>query len=381
MATPAQQSLDLTEIPAATDTLAAMFPTGNSVVIQRINQLIRQVAPFDSNVLILGESGTGKEVAARAIHAASRRAGKPFIPINCGAIPAELLESELFGHERGSFTGALQARKGRFELAEGGTIFLDEIGDMNPAMQVKLLRVLQERMFERVGSSVSQRCNVRVIAATHRDLDAAMCSGTFRTDLYYRLHVVPVEMPPLRERREDLPQLIRTLTARVAELHAVSVSFSAAAIAALQQYRWPGNVRELGNLIERMAIQCAGGCVRVADLPTRYRPVDWDASVAEEPVALLPENPVAERQELLATVPPVPAGQVLEFPLTGLDLRAYLEALERQLIIKALDMAHGTVAHAATLLGLRRTTLAEKLRKYGLGGNGLPAAAAEASGN
>jgi sigma-54 dependent transcriptional regulator, flagellar regulatory protein len=243
---------------AHNDALAAVLPTGTSTAIAAVNQLIRQVAPFDSNVLILGESGTGKEVAARAIHAASRRAGKAFVAVNCGAIPSELLESELFGHEKGSFTGALQTRKGRFEMAEGGTIFLDEIGDMNPAMQVKLLRVLQERSFERVGSSTSQRCNVRVIAATHRNLEAAIANGSFREDLFYRLNVVPVEMPALRERCADLPALIASLAARVAELHAVKVSFSQAAIDALKEYRWPGNIRELGNLIERMAIQCSG---------------------------------------------------------------------------------------------------------------------------
>src|SRR6185312_6438581 len=173
-----------------------MMPTGTCAAVTRIKQLIRQVAAFDTNVLVLGESGTGKEVVARAIHDASPRRGRAFMPINCGAIPAELLESELFGHEKGAFTGALSSRKGRFEIAEGGTIFLDEIGDMNPTMQVKLLRVLQERVYERVGSCVSQRCNVRIIAATHRDLEAAIEGGSFREDLYYRLNVVPIEVPP-----------------------------------------------------------------------------------------------------------------------------------------------------------------------------------------
>jgi sigma-54 dependent transcriptional regulator, flagellar regulatory protein len=363
--------------------LTASLPTGSSAAINQVNQLIRQVAPFDSNVLILGESGTGKEVAARAIHAASRRAGKPFIAVNCGAIPSELLESELFGHEKGSFTGALQTRKGRFEMAEGGTIFLDEIGDMNPTMQVKLLRVLQERNYERVGSSTPQRCNVRVIAATHRNLEAAIADGSFREDLYYRLNVVPVEMPALRERAGDLPALLQALAARVAELHAVKVVFSRAAVDALVAYRWPGNIRELGNLIERMAIQCSGGLVRVADLPQRYRPADWVAGSVDESELPLPEDPVAERRELLqpAATPGLPSADTIEFPGTGLDLKAYLESLERQLLVKALEVARGTVAHAAVLLGLRRTTLAEKLRKYGLGGNSSPTAAAEPSGN
>jgi sigma-54 dependent transcriptional regulator, flagellar regulatory protein len=372
-----------TEEVAHTVALASPLPTGSSAAIAAINHLIRQVAPFDSNVLILGESGTGKEVAARAIHAASRRATRPFVAVNCGAIPSELLESELFGHEKGSFTGALQTRKGRFEMAEGGTIFLDEIGDMNPTMQVKLLRVLQERMFERVGNSTPQRCNVRVIAATHRNLEAAIVNGSFREDLYYRLNVVPVEMPALRDRAEDLPELISVLAARVAELHAVKVSFGRAAIDALKEYRWPGNIRELGNLIERMAIQCHSGQVRVADLPPRYRPANWVAGGVDEPELPLPEDPVAERQELLqpAIAPKLPSADIVEFPGTGLDLKAYLESLERQLLVKALEAAHGTVAHAAALLGLRRTTLAEKLRKYNLGGNSVPAAAAEPSGN
>jgi sigma54-dependent transcription regulator len=191
------------------------LPTGNSALIRQVNHLIHQVAAFDSNVLILGESGTGKEVVARAVHEASPRRLRPFVPINCGAIPSELLESELFGHEKGAFTGALLTRKGRFEIAEGGTIFLDEIGDMNPTMQVKLLRVLQERVFERVGSCVSQRCDVRIIAATHRDLEQAIANGTFREDLFYRLNVVPIEMPALRERGEDLPLLIADLSERI----------------------------------------------------------------------------------------------------------------------------------------------------------------------
>src|SRR5271165_1649207 len=226
-----------------------MMPTGTSPAIQQVNRLIRLVAPFDSNVLILGESGTGKEVVARAIHDSSPRRSRPFIPINCGAIPGELLESELFGHEKGAFTGALAARKGRFEVADGGTIFLDEIGDMNPTMQVKLLRVLQERVFERVGSCTSQRCNVRIIAATHRNLEEAIARGSFREDLFYRLNVVPVEMPPLRERAQDLPPLMADLADRISGGGRPRVQFTAAALAALQAYRWPGNVRELGNLI------------------------------------------------------------------------------------------------------------------------------------
>src|SRR3954463_7148557 len=190
------------------------LPSGVSPAISAVNRLIQQVAPYDSTVLILGESGTGKEIAARAIHASSPRRLRPFVAVNCGAIPAELLESELFGHKKGSFTGAITSRKGRFEIAEGGTLFLDEIGDMSLPMQVKLLRVLQERVFERVGNHQPIRCNVRIIAATHRNLEDSISRGAFREDLFYRLNVFPIEMPALRERIEDLPLLIRDFSAR-----------------------------------------------------------------------------------------------------------------------------------------------------------------------
>ena len=379
------------------------LPGGESAVIRRVLQLIRQVAAFDTNVLVLGESGTGKELVARAVHEASPRRRRPFVPINCGAIPSELLESELFGHERGAFTGALSARKGRFELAEGGTIFLDEIGDMNPTMQVKLLRVLQERVFERVGSCVSQRCDVRIIAATHRNLEQAIARGAFREDLYYRLNVVPIEMPPLRERLEDLPGLISALSERIEAAGRPRVRFTAAALAALQRYHWPGNVRELGNLIERMAVQCGGRAVAVADLPPRYRPADWDpgndtppaeALIATAPAAsvLAPALESWQRQRgdtrlagptdvtaaaadsrsgeaALAEPEPPPMAPALADMLlqpipAGFDLRSYLESLEQRLIERAMRAAGGTVAQAARLLGLRRTTLVEKLRKY-----------------
>jgi len=366
----------------------AAFPTGQSVAISRVNRLIQQVAPFDSNVLILGESGTGKEVVARAIHDSSPRRMRPFVPINCGAIPSELLESELFGHEKGAFTGALNARKGRFELAEGGTIFLDEIGDMNPLMQVKLLRVLQERVYERVGSCSSQQCNVRIIAATHRNLEERIAQGQFREDLYYRLNVVPVEMPPLRERAEDLPMLVKTLGARIEAAGGAAVRLLPETHAALAQYRWPGNVRELANLLERLSIQCADRAASVADLPARYQPIGYVAPA--EPVATAVLDPVAELKMLESVVVPQPAMPAAsatvqdiatvqdlavgaDLPAGGLDLRAYLENLERRLITQALESAGGTVAHAARLLGLRRTTLVEKLRKYELTGNDLSA--------
>jgi sigma-54 dependent transcriptional regulator, flagellar regulatory protein len=380
---------------------AAALPTGVSQAIREVNRLIRQVAAFDSNVLILGESGTGKEVVARAIHDSSLRRARPFIPINCGAIPAELLESELFGHERGAFTGALTARKGRFEVAEGGTLFLDEIGDMNPTMQVKLLRVLQERTYERVGSCLPQRCDVRIIAATHCDLEQAIIKGNFRADLFYRLNVVPIEMPPLRERGEDLPLLIADLSERIRVSGRPRVQFSAPAIDALKAYRWPGNVRELGNLIERLSIQCQMRAVGIADLPPRYRPADWTpegdvtcealiasigaasllapalealgiAAAAEElETCLQAGEPDGEQAagELEAVLAPRLADIMLEEIPAGFDLRQYLESLEQRLIVRAMECSGGTVAQAARVLGLRRTTLVEKLRKYAMGGS------------
>src|SRR5450631_2434633 len=246
-------------------------PCGDSGALRRVQRLIEQVAPFDTNVLILGESGTGKELAARHVHELSGRAGAPFVPINCGAIPAELLESELFGHEKGAFTGALSARMGRFEFAEGGPLFLDEIGDMSMQMQVKLLRVLQERSFERVGSNRTIQCNVRIIAATHRDLEAAILAGTFREDLFYRLNVLPVQMPSLRERLEDLPQLIENLVERQAQLAGRNIRLEPEAIASLAGNPWRGNVRELANLLERLAILYPGQSIGIAELPERYR--------------------------------------------------------------------------------------------------------------
>jgi sigma-54 dependent transcriptional regulator, flagellar regulatory protein len=375
---------------------SAILPTGSSEAIRQVNRLIRQVAAFDSNVLILGESGTGKEVVARAIHESSQRRARPFVPINCGAIPAELLESELFGHEKGAFTGALSARKGRFEVAEGGTIFLDEIGDMNPTMQVKLLRVLQERMYERVGSCLPQRCDVRILAATHCDLEQAIIKGSFREDLFYRLNVVPIEMPPLRERGEDLPLLIADLAERIRATGRPRVQFTPPALEALQAYRWPGNVRELGNLIERLSIQCQTRAVGIADLPPRYRPADWNPDAQPSGEMLLASVPAAsllapalealvasatataeatvEEGDLepdtgIEAIEPQYADALLAQIPPGFDLRQYLESLEQRLIVRAMESSGGTVAQAARVLGLRRTTLVEKLRKYAMGGS------------
>jgi sigma-54 specific flagellar transcriptional regulator A len=324
--------------------------------MREINNLIEQVAPSDSNVLILGESGTGKEMVARHVHELSGRSAHPFVPVNCGAIPAELLESELFGHEKGAFTGALSTRLGRFEFAEGGTLFLDEIGDMSLQMQVKLLRVLQERSFERVGSNRTINCNVRIIAATHRNLEVAIEAGRFREDLFYRLNVFPIQIPPLRDRLEDMPVLIEHLLERQRAASGRRVTLATDAMNCLMRCKWPGNVRELGNLLERLGILYPDQTVCAADLPERYRVTDssaWFGSgVQVESQAAMPA--AAEKES--------PTG----LPSGGLDLKDHLSAIELGLIRKAMEEADGTVAEAARLLRMRRTTLVEKLRKYRL---------------
>jgi len=331
--------------------------TGASVAVQRTRKLIQQVAPSDATVLILGESGTGKEVIARNLHYYSARRSKPFVPVNCGAIPGELLESELFGHEKGAFTGALSSRQGRFEMAEGGTLFLDEIGDMPLSMQVKLLRVLQERCFERVGSNKTIQCDVRIVAATHRNLEEEIGRNRFREDLYYRLNVFPIEVPSLRERLEDVPALIEDLTARLKAEKRGDMRLTPAALRVLQRYHWPGNVRELANLIERLAILYPNGVVDAADLPEKFQQYVKPEDAAPRHEAKAEENaPISEALGLA------------RLPGEGLDLREHLNNLECELIKQALDECNGVVAHAANLLRMRRTTLVEKLRKYGLRG-------------
>ena len=345
-------------------------PTGNSAPMRRVRQMIAQVAPFDSTVMVTGESGTGKEVAARAIHDQSQRRDHPFVAVNCGAIPAELLESELFGHEKGAFTGAITARKGRFEMADGGTLFLDEIGDMALSMQVKILRVLQERTFERVGGTRTQRCDVRIIAATHRNLEEAIIKGSFREDLYYRLNVFPIEMPPLRERLEDLPLLMDDLTKAMERNGHGQARLLPDAVHALRSYHWPGNVRELSNLFERLAVLHPGREVGAADLPRQYRGPVAAAAAAAAPAPVLPlreeprgtANPAAEFGALQASR----AASLTELPAEGMNLKDHIEAIEMTLIRQALEKSDGVVAHAAKLLNTRRTTLVEKLRKYGL---------------
>ncbi len=333
---------------------------GTSRPIQHVRQMMQQVADTEASVLILGESGTGKEVVARNLHYHSRRRSGPFVPVNCGAIPAELLESELFGHEKGAFTGAITSRAGRFELAHGGTLFLDEIGDMPLPMQVKLLRVLQERSFERVGSNKMQSVDVRIIAATHKNLEKMIEEGTFREDLYYRLNVFPIEMPPLRERVEDIPLLMNELISRMESEKRGSIRFNSPAIMSLCRHDWPGNVRELANLVERMAIMHPYGVIGVMELPKKFRHVDDE----DERYAASLHEEMEERAAIAAPMSSHEANALL--PEEGLDLKEYLGNLEQALIQQALDDAGGVVARAAERLRIRRTTLVEKMRKYGM---------------
>ncbi len=328
--------------------------SGASPAIQSVKNDIGLVAASDSTVLVTGATGTGKEIVARNIHFQSPRRLKPFVPVNCGAIPPDLLESELFGHEKGAFTGAVGDRKGRFELADGGTLFLDEIGDMPLPMQVKLLRVLQERTFERVGSGKARQVNIRIIAATHRDLDKLVADGRFREDLYFRLSVFPIHVPDLKDRIEDLPLLIEEIRRKLKQTGSAGVSLTTRAIRALEGYAWPGNIRELSNLIERMSILHPDGEVDVGDLPPQYREhIEIEEGPAGHDTGIVPEPP--------------------RFHADGLDLKRYLADMERSLIQSSLDEAGGVVAKAAALLKLRRTTLVEKMRKYELragGGDG-----------
>lgn len=324
---------------------------GNSADTELVRRLIEQVAPSLATVLITGESGTGKEVVARQIHEQSGRRG-PFVAVNCGAIPESLLESELFGHERGAFTGAVSARAGRFEQAKGGTFFLDEIGDMPTVMQVKLLRVLEERIIERVGSADSIPVDVRLIAATHRDLPKRIEAGKFREDLYYRLSVFPIEIAPLRERAADIAPLVDEFIHRLAAEKSISLQFSRNAMAVLEDYAWPGNVRELANLIERLVVVKPNGIVKRRDLP-------W-------PIAERETTQPDQREVISSKLSPVPAGARATLPSGGLDLKRYLAKIEQDMIHQALVESDGVVQRAAELLGVGRTTLVEKIRRYEL---------------
>ncbi len=306
---------------------------GNSPAMKEVYRTIEKVAKGDSSVIIYGESGTGKELVARAIHKASLRRERALIRVNCGALAEGVLESELFGHERGAFTGALRRKKGRFELAHRGSIFLDEIGDIPLATQVKLLRVLQEKEFERVGGEETLEVDVRVIAATNKNLKEEIAKGRFREDLYYRLHIIPIYLPPLRERKEDLPLLTEHFIKRNrSELNLPRLSIDSGAAAKLACYSWPGNVRELENVLERAAVLCDEQQIRAKDLP------------------LFMEKGASP--ELIAG--------------SSLDLNRTLESVEKQLIEKALEQARGIKTEAARLLGVKTSALYYKLEKYGL---------------
>jgi transcriptional regulator with PAS, ATPase and Fis domain len=311
------------------------FLIGQHPLIQKIHALIKKVTATDATVLVSGESGTGKELVARAIHTLSPRVDRPFIPVNCGAIPGELLESEMFGHERGAFTGAIGARAGMFQLANGGTIFLDEVGEMSPRLQVKLLRVLQDREIRPVGGDRSIKVDVRILAATNKDLQQEVERGTFREDLFYRLQVIPIVIPPLRERRSDIPLLVAHFLEkhnRKRPDHPAQISDEA--MVHLWEYDWPGNVRELENLIERLVILSEDGAIRVESLPTNIR-----SFISEKRI---PKPTLSE---------------------SGLDLNSAVEEFENRLIEEALRRTKGNKQAAARLLGLKRTTLVAKLRR------------------
>jgi sigma-54 specific flagellar transcriptional regulator A len=344
---------------------------GKSKQIQGVRYLIEQVAPTEANVLILGESGTGKEVSARNVHFLSKRTDSIFIPINCGAIPGELLESELFGHEKGAFTGAVSSRKGRFELAEGGTLFLDEIGDMPLQMQVKLLRVLQERTYERVGGTKPIKCNVRVIAATHRNLETMIENGQFREDLYYRLNVFPIDSPALRERKEDIPLLLQELVSRL-ELDNSQIKFTENALTSLMEHKWAGNVRELSNLVERLMILYPNQLIDMSDLPSKYKHLDVEDYEPDYPEELLERETInamfggADGDDYEEDDNSEDNTLSTELPVEGLNLKEYISDLEVNLITQALEQQDWVVARAAEALGMRRTTLVEKMRKYNI---------------
>jgi transcriptional regulator with PAS, ATPase and Fis domain len=310
---------------------------GVSAAIRGILSVIQRVADSDSTVVIYGETGAGKDLIARAIHRFSRRRSRPFVTINCGAIPETLLESELFGHMKGAFTGALSRKEGKFELADRGTVFLDEIGDMSRPLQVKLLRVLETRSFEPLGGSKTVHVDVRIIAATHRDLRKAITEGTFREDLFYRLHVIPLRIPPLRDRREDIPLLLNHFIAHFNRARGMKIEgVTRAASQCLVAYSWPGNVRELKNTVERLVVLKGEGYIDLDDLPSRLRS---DGAC------------------------PAKGLQIRE---SGISLATAVEQFEKELILQSLEKTSWVKNRAAELLHLKRTTLVEKIKRHGL---------------
>ena len=352
---------------------------GTSRAISELRGLIKQAAVSNASVLILGESGTGKELVARALHTESSRARSNFVPVNCGAIPKELLESELFGHKRGAFTGAIADRTGRFELADKGTLFLDEIGDMPLEMQVKLLRVLQEQKVDPVGSTKSIDVDVRIVAATHRNLHEFIENGDFREDLYYRLNVIPIVLPSLRERQQDIPELVQFYLARQPHSGDPS-SFDGALMEALCQYDWPGNIRELVNLVHRLCCFFPGKKVALSQIPASLLPKEIAQCGAGQGLNFDAESP--QQNELDLTIYDSTSDNPVEdiimlaqghdsnikpgVPKAGLNLKSHLAEIEKQLISDALAKCDGNVSQSARLLNLQRTTLIEKINKYGL---------------
>ncbi len=324
---------------------------GSSKAIREINELIRQVANTQANVLIFGESGTGKELVARTIHNTSNRKNNPFVPVNCAAIPSELLESELFGHEKGAFTGAIAFRQGRFELANNGSILLDEIGDMPLSMQAKLLRVLQEKTFERIGSNRTITTDIRVIAATNRKLEQSISDGEFREDLYYRLNVFPIFIPPLRERREDIVLLTDFFLKNLNNEMKTNCRLQTEAYNRFIQYDWPGNVRELANIVERLCILFPNKEVYAHDLPEKLQfKTEVCSSTEKMTETILVKKAIIEE---------------------GFDLKEHMMQMEISLIHQALLETRWIVSRAAKILGLQRTTLIEKMRKYQLNKSNL----------
>jgi len=326
---------------------------GKSPALQDLFRMLAKVAPTDSTVLVTGESGTGKELLVRALHANSQRREHPFVPVNCGAIPKELLESELFGHEKGAFTHAIRTRQGRFELAHGGTIFLDEIGELDAPLQVKILRAIQEKEIERVGSAQPKKVDVRIVAATNRDLEVEVQAGRFREDLFYRLNVIPLHLPPLRERGEDIIILAKAFIERFsAKKERPPLELAPRTQDILMAYSWPGNVRELENLMERLSILCENTRVEAADLPVKVL-----VEVGEPPV----------RPRI-----PEPAQQGFVWPTLenlrerDMGLKEFLDFIEERLLREALEQAGGVKNQAAEILGIKRTTLIEKLKKKNL---------------
>ena len=349
---------------------------GSSRAINELRALISQAASSDASVLILGESGTGKELVARALHTESKRSSSNFVPVNCGAIPRELLESELFGHKRGAFTGAISDRTGRFELAHNGTLFLDEIGDMPIEMQVKLLRVLQEQKVDPVGSAKSIDVNVRIVAATHRNLDSYIQEGGFREDLYYRLNVIPVILPSLRERQEDIPELIQFYLQKQSHDGQIS-SFDGALMDALCKYPWPGNIRELVNLVHRLCCFFPGQSISLSQIPASLLPrsiaelgassaLSFDLSSPRQSELDLTifdggDNPI---EDIVLRAQGGAQFSNSTLPTEGLNLKNHLAEIEKQLIVDALSKCGGNVSQSAKLLNLQRTTLIEKINKY-----------------